>query len=289
MGNSGGTSLAINKAVGASANIVGETAGSIRWVLVVSDGIAESGSNAGSNFGISRYSDAGAYIDTPFQIARSTGGMTYTGSMYVTVGITVLDNLAVKASTTSANPILSILDSSGGSRGQFYWNQSAGHVYLANPVALNSIGLISSGDVYASAASGHNFVVPTGIGYQTGGGAWGALSDARIKTVRSEYAAGLNEILRLRPVIYVYKGNDSLEADGRSLQADAAERRTEYVGLVAQEVEPVMPEMVGQREGFVDSQAVDDLRTLNTGPLVFALVNAVKELAGRVKALEGAR
>ncbi len=33
----------------------------------------ESGSNAGANFFIRRYSDAGALIDTPFQITRSTG------------------------------------------------------------------------------------------------------------------------------------------------------------------------------------------------------------------------
>jgi hypothetical protein len=36
----------------------------------------ESGSNAGANFFIRRYSDAGALIDTPFQITRSTGLIT---------------------------------------------------------------------------------------------------------------------------------------------------------------------------------------------------------------------
>jgi hypothetical protein len=37
------------------------------------DSVAESGSNAGSNFTIARYTDAGAPIDAPLAIARSTG------------------------------------------------------------------------------------------------------------------------------------------------------------------------------------------------------------------------
>jgi hypothetical protein len=43
----------------------------------------ESGSNAGANFFIRRYSDAGALIDTPFTIVRSTGTATFS----TTVGI----------------------------------------------------------------------------------------------------------------------------------------------------------------------------------------------------------
>ena len=47
-----------------------------------------------------------------------------------------------------------------------------------------------------------------------------------------------------------------------------------------------MPEMVTLGSGFVDGSAVDDLRSLDTGPLLFALVNAVRELAERVAAME---
>lgn len=41
----------------------------------------ESGSNVGADFFIRRYSDAGALIDTPFTITRSTGAITLTGSL----------------------------------------------------------------------------------------------------------------------------------------------------------------------------------------------------------------
>lgn len=62
---------------------------------------------------------------------------------------------------------------------------------------------------------------------------------------------------------------------------------TEYIGLIAQDVEGVFPETVRQTEGYIDNEFVTDLRTMDTGPLTFALINAVKELATRVSALEG--
>jgi hypothetical protein len=43
-----------------------------RWT-VCKDSSAETGANAGSNFGISRYSDAGAFLGTPLSIDRASG------------------------------------------------------------------------------------------------------------------------------------------------------------------------------------------------------------------------
>lgn len=120
-------------------------------------------------------------------------------------------------------------------------------------------------------------------GYQPGGGSWGATSDVRIKRVHSDYFAGLAEIEQLRPVAYVYLGNDT-PPGGASPHATVAGK--EFIGLVAQDCETVMPEMVSKRSGFIDGQAVDDLRSLDTSPLLFALINAVKELSARIKVLE---
>lgn len=47
-----------------------------RW-LGGSDTGAESGANAGSDFFLNRYDDAGAYISTPFIISRATGNVTF--------------------------------------------------------------------------------------------------------------------------------------------------------------------------------------------------------------------
>ena len=44
-----------------------------RWEIDLGNGVAESGSNAGSNFQIARFNDAGTFIDDPLIIRRSDG------------------------------------------------------------------------------------------------------------------------------------------------------------------------------------------------------------------------
>ncbi|MEX3667994.1 beta strand repeat-containing protein [Paraburkholderia phenoliruptrix] len=62
----------LNGAAGTNRSLLYETSGSKRW-LVNADSASESGSNAGTNYSISRYTDAGALIDTPFWVQRSSG------------------------------------------------------------------------------------------------------------------------------------------------------------------------------------------------------------------------
>jgi hypothetical protein len=144
--------------------------------------------------------------------------------------------------------------------------------------------------------SGGNFVV-SGQGYKPGGGAWADSSDARIKDVLGDYAHGLAEIEQLAPVVYKFLGNDTLEPPTdnaapylTSPHRLAARDGTEYVGLVAQEAETVAPELVQTRGTYwIDGQEVTDGKFLDHSPLIFMLINAVKELSERVKALEAAR
>jgi len=60
----------------------------------------------------------------------------------------------------------------------------------------------------------------------------------------------------------------------------------QFTGLVAQEMETLFPEMVSQRAGFIDGEPVSDIRQLDTSPLVYALINAVKELKAEIDALK---
>ena len=125
----------------------------------------------------------------------------------------------------------------------------------------------------------------------------------------ADYTSGLAEIEQLRPVIYTFKGN---ETDGPPAHAAAglepppdakldeplappyrnsphyrpALDGKEYIGLVAQECEAILPEIISRHNGTIDGVSVDDLRVLDHGPLIFTLINAVKELSARVKALE---
>ena len=180
--------------------------------------------------------------------------------------------------------------------------------------------MLAGGTVYLDAPTGTTYIQRAGanieIGganlfalvnaYKPGGGPFLDSSDARTKNVEGEYPRGLTEIAALRPIYYTFKGNDTNEAPGYSGALDAGTKETiavpypnsphhqaavdstRFAGLIAQEAELVIPELVTKRSGYIDGAPVTDLRDLDTAPLIFALINAVKELKARVEALESA-
>jgi hypothetical protein len=102
-------------------------------------------------------------------------------------------------------------------------------------------------------------------------GAWIVQSDRELKQDIAPYTRGLDAILALSPVMFRY-------APGAAFAAPDAPT---LLGLIADEVEPHMPELVGE---FTDTDG-GTVATLAPGNLVYALVNAVKELAPLVKDL----
>jgi hypothetical protein len=75
IGNGGGNGLLfINGQAASSRAILGQTAGTNRWIMYLGNPTAETGSDAGSNFQLFAVSDAGAGIDTPILITRASGG-----------------------------------------------------------------------------------------------------------------------------------------------------------------------------------------------------------------------
>jgi hypothetical protein len=54
--------------------------------LQLGNAIAETGADAGSNFALLRFNDAGAGIDTPFTMERSTGRATFTQTLFIPSG-----------------------------------------------------------------------------------------------------------------------------------------------------------------------------------------------------------
>lgn len=78
--------LSINKAgpliflaqanVATGSSIRSTVGGNARWAVHLGSGHAETGGNAGTNFTIARYSDAGALIDSPIAIDRASGAIT---------------------------------------------------------------------------------------------------------------------------------------------------------------------------------------------------------------------
>jgi hypothetical protein len=142
------------------------------------------------------------------------------------------------------------------------------------------------------------FLITSQQAYKPGGGPWADASDARIKTIVGDYQAGLAEILQLQPRLFTYRGNDTLsdpQADKATVPPfkgsphfQVATAGTQFIGLIAQEVEAVLPEMVSSTaNGWIDGDPVDDLRSLDTTALAFCLVNAIKTLDARLRELEG--
>jgi hypothetical protein len=103
-------------------------------------------------------------------------------------------------------------------------------------------------------------------------GAYSAMSDARLKENVQESAKGLSEILALRSVSYTFIDDEA---------------KTEQIGFIAQEVEPVIPEVVSA------PTSANQYYGLNYAGVVPVLVKAIQEqqaiitaLTARVEALE---
>jgi hypothetical protein len=225
-----------------------------------------------------------------------SGNLTVGGAASVDDQLTVVNGVAVIQQGSAANPLL-YFTVGGVTRSALYFNVAASQTIVAD--------LVSGLDLVLDPAVGFTYN-GGGNAYKAGGGAWGVTSDERIKTVAGDYAAGLAEVLALRPVTFTYKGNDTptaspdrVGADGGTLMRASgaapypasphyrvASDATPFVGLVAQEVEAIFPGMVTSRAGFIDGEPVSDLRDVDTSELIFALVNAVKTLSVRVENLE---
>lgn len=106
-----------------------------------------------------------------------------------------------------------------------------------------------------------------GNAYKPGGGSWLASSDERLKDVYGGFSAGLDGILKLDPVYYSYKAGNT-----RNLPDDQT-----YVGVVAQNVESAIPDAVTVGE--------DGYLNVNNDPIIWAMVNSIKELKAENDAL----
>ena len=218
-----------------------------------------------------------AFVATAVAAKVAKGGDTMTGHLFITNN----QGVTAQMGPDDNRAIIGLLMSSGDGVTNFgYISYSAN---TGNTYSMSMVNVISSGSW--TIQNDGSLSTPSGTAYKAGGGAWAAPSDARIKTVEGDYQAGLAQVLRLMPVIYRYKGNDAPSGD-RSITALALDKS--LVGLVAQEVESVFPDMVQQKTGWIDGVQVNDFRVLDTSELIFALVNAIKELTARIEALEAA-
>ncbi len=126
------------------------------------------------------------------------------------------------------------------------------------------------------------------IGGQVG---WTTVSDGRFKTNLKENVAGLDFIMKLRPLTYHFdmdalasfnKTPDNLrDAEGEKLQAE-----TVQIGFVAQEVEEAAIELGFDFHGVVKPKNEDSHYGLRYAEFVVPLVKAVQEQQAIIEQLE---
>ena len=143
----------------------------------------------------------------------------------------------------------------------------------------------SSADAQTETVIGYNgqgkgnttgFIINNGGVYQGNNSAdWSTTSDRRIKKNIEDNEQGLDIINNIRVRNFEYRTEDEITEVSTSA---AIETEGVQLGVIAQEIEEVLPEVVNEESTGVKS--------VNSGNLTWYLVNAVKELSAQVEELK---
>jgi len=243
----GEASLTFQAAAAQNKILYFQTSTSKRWA-VASNATAESGANAGSDFSITRYTDAGALVDSPLSIFRSDGSMLVLGN---------LNRYIFKTSGVYNN----------GTYDGVQWlntNSTRGTMNLLTvdlPASWHGWRMGVDAQVFDFQSSGSGYAQVS----------WLTYSDRRLKESLEPIKDALAKVADLTG--YTFERNDAKELDGTARK---------QAGLIAQDVLPVLPQAVSEAHD-ADMKPV---MALDYNGIVALLVNAVKELTLRVSALE---
>jgi hypothetical protein len=123
----------------------------------------------------------------------------------------------------------------------------------------------SSGAVGIGTVSPDNSLSVNGNADKTGGGSWGTFSDGRLKNLNGSFNTGLSQVLKIHPVRYRYKADNALGLHDSE----------EHIGVVAQDVQRVIPEAVTENsKGYL---------MVNNDPIIWSMLNAIKEQQGEFR------
>lgn len=217
------------------------------------------------SFSINRFNAAGAFMDSPVQIPTGTGDVWVARNFVAGVsnggaGFSGAAGFVVGSGEQSCY----LYGAGGGAAYRLYMQVSTGNTLL-----------VTNGVVQWTQTLGQTFVLGgANKGWQSGGGPWADTSDERIKEDIQPFTQGLDAILSLEPVSYRFKP-----------ETGRGDKR--YIRLIAQKAKVGFPELVTVAPGEVGELKFEDLHSLDEGPVLWALVNAVKKLHARIAELEG--
>jgi hypothetical protein len=145
-------------------------------------------------------------------------------------------------------------------------------VDASNSLVLGSISGVNGQTVTVKVGIGttspdDNLTV-NGSADKPGGGSWGTYSDGRLKNLNGDFNAGLSEVLKIHPVRYHYKPDNAM----------GIRDTDEHIGVVAQDVQRVIPEAVTENsKGYL---------LVNDDPIIWSMLNAIKEQQREIRALK---
>jgi hypothetical protein len=115
LGNAAGapTNILMNSAAANNRNFDYMTNNLLRWRLQVSNE-AEAGSNAGSNFRIINFDDAGVAINAPISIARASGSVTFSSTVITPQSTAGRAGLRIPEGTVPTTPVAGDVWTNGG-------------------------------------------------------------------------------------------------------------------------------------------------------------------------------
>lgn len=254
------------------ASYIGGTAASRRrWNMWLGDGTTETGGNAGSNFNLQAMDDAGNVLRSAMTCYRNTGETVFPGNVTLGQYLSAQTFLGTNGSTWliqgSGNPYIE-----GEYRRIFAMiNNNIGDV-------LQFLGYHRPGIEtfyrFSVGGSGNYFEMRNnGVGYSQGG--WNSSSDGRVKINRSVIENALDKLLAITGYVY-----DKLSPMGEV---------NREAGVIAQDVEVVLPETVTLMDTATTASegaeyVYTDFRAMNYNGVTALLVNAVKELSGKLDA-----
>jgi hypothetical protein len=233
-----------------------------RWALYLGSGENETGSNAGSNFYLYRYNDAGTQIDTPLAINRSSGVITLNNPIIAQYGI----------SAGSTGRYL-LLDYVSGYRG---FSISLNGAYAANAVSTGNGGSVAFYNIYGN-GSGTAVALSDAVG---GYVQWTyTVSDRRLKS----NIKPSGDALALLNKIKVHELDLTWPVSEPEKRRDASPVKQHWpFSIIADEIKDLY------EVAFIDKQTDAGYHSIRELPLICALVKSVQQLSSRLEALEKA-
>jgi hypothetical protein len=253
------TVINMNKTAGANGNYIqGNVGSSARWQMILGTNTTESGSNVGSDFQLSRYTDAGGFVDAPFSILRSNGQV----SINVPTGQLAANQTQITAPSGTQRALVGATNSSNRWSVVLASNGAEGGSNSGSDFAITRFS-----DAAASLGSAISIVRSTGVATFSAAIVNGP-SDRSLKENISPLEGSLKKVLALQGVSFNLIGERGRE-----------------IGLIAQDVAPVVPEVI--QPFNLPEQEKKTLLAIDYPKLVALLIEAIKELSARVEVLEG--